>query len=174
MAGSQLATGTRTFNQIIASSEHRDWVNLLWDKAGRVIILSDYGNWSFFWGCRGEGVSTEKFLAELDMHYMGKKMLGDKFWDFDLDSTVDAINACIKEYLKNGYLSEGDSFTEYAQVKTLSEGGISFEMWCQDAYLDDAYELAVNVPSNDWQQLWDRLWVPFVQPELKRISNASL
>ena len=75
MAEPQLTTGTRTFNQILASGEHRSWINLMWDKAGRVIILSDYGNWSFFWGCRGEGVSTEKFLAELDMHYMGKKML---------------------------------------------------------------------------------------------------
>lgn len=42
----QVSTGTRTFRQIIAADEYRSWINLLWDKAGRVIILSDYGNWN--------------------------------------------------------------------------------------------------------------------------------
>jgi hypothetical protein len=166
----QVSTGTRTFRQIIAADEYRSWINLLWDKAGRVIILSDYGNWSYMWPCRGEGVTTEAFLLQSDSEYVGKKMMGSEYWEFDLEKTVERILEQIKDEE-----TECDETLREEQnlLDLLSCGDMDFDTWCRKTTIEDAYELARHSPCNDWTQLWERLWIPFVKPELEKMASLT-
>jgi len=165
-------TGTAVFREIHAKDKHA-WTRLLWDEAGRVIILSDYGTWSHFWGYRGEGVSVEKFLSRLDQHYMGKKMLGASLMEFSLELTAQSIREHIKEMRQCGSLSRSEATGEWELSEQLKVGDMSFDSWMQETEFEDAWEFYCREMCSEWVNFWDRLWVPMIQPELKRLSKIG-
>lgn len=64
------------------------WADIVIDTprpgAVQVLINSDYGSWSYFWGACGR--DWKLFLSSLDRHYMASKFGCDR--EFDADRTL--------------------------------------------------------------------------------------
>lgn len=158
-----------TFTEIYARNESRAWCRLLYEDSGRVIILSDYGDCSHCWWCRGEGVSVPKFLAELEMDYMGRKMLGAAIEEYSHADTVKAIREKICFERSYEYLTKEEAREEWDRVGPLEENDIPFDVWVSDTSLEDAYECRRTRTSRTWVNFWEKLWLPLIQPELAKL-----
>ena len=163
-----------TFRSIHVTGSYGEWAELLWRPSGRVIIISDYGNWSYYWGHRGSK-STAAFLVELDIHYMGKKMLGAELEEFSLDSTFKRICEGILSARYSGDLSKDNARNEWELAQELDEGDISFEGWglSSEFFREDWYEYSCKEMVSEWTNFWDRLWVPLILPELNKELNRE-
>jgi hypothetical protein len=124
-----------------ARNESHAWVKLLWDeKTGWVHILSDYGNWAYYWGHRGEKTVAE-FLLQLDHQYMGKKMIGEGYFEFSLDKTVEDIRVYLANMFDEG-LDEVTVESEKSLLEQLKSGEIDFRYWCDETSVEVACEFA--------------------------------
>lgn len=150
------------------------WAKLLWDDDGRVIILSDYGDWTYYWGCRGKGVSVAQFLSKLDEQYMGKKMLGADYWVPDDDATAGYIRSQILDQRRRASLGKDLARSEWETVQRYDDGDIGFEQWGNetDFFSDDWYEYRQTTGDSCWNNFWEKLWVLIV-PELKKIATPE-
>ena len=145
------------------------------DKAGRLQIASDFGDWQYYWGSCGE--SFKKFLIGLDIHYTAGKFGADRW--FDLDKTIALLKSQVEEYLSyEGYLSKTNLKTLKeklsAEIKILEH-----EVSCKDEFIHkmwDSEELIKMFDSSPdiitgieplFQRFWDEIWSVFVQ-ELKK------
>ena len=155
------------FHEIYVRNAQSAWCKLLWQDNGWVIILSDYGHWAYWWGHRGEGVSVPKFLSNLDRDYMGGKMMGTALQEFSLESTVKAIREMIVYDRKCCGMNKEEAANEWALVKQLEDGDLSFEAWYGESTMADGYECHRTEVCGTWDAFWNRLWVPFVVPVLK-------
>ena len=131
-----------------------------------MIILSDYGHWSFWWGYRGD-YSVPAFLAKLDIGYMGGKMMGVELYEYSETSTVQAIREHVIDYRhKWRSMSKEAARYEWDLAAELESGEIDLHEWYSQTKLEDAYEFQRKEICSTWQCFWDRLWVPLVQPIL--------
>jgi len=152
----------------IKANDGFSWARVLWEDSGRVIILSDYGHWSYWWGHRGEGVTVPRFLAKIDMHYAGGKMLGVALWVRDDDATVEAIRETIIELRRTGAIDKDTARSEWERCEQFEAGDIPFDAWCMDSEIDDAYECHRRKVCSEWEQFWRRLWEPHIVPVLRQ------
>lgn len=155
-----------TLNEIFVAGKG-DWARLLWEEStGRVIILSDYGNWSYCWSHRGNE-SVREFLPQLEYEYMGKKMLGSALYVHSDKSTAQAIRETILRARRDCSLSRVDARVEWDFVKRYERGEIDFKEWVDGTDLgDDSYELSRREVCSDWKSFWERLWLPLIKPLL--------
>ena len=163
-----------TFQSIYVSDRH-EWVTLYWREAtGRVIINSSYGDWSFSWAHRGNRTLAD-FLADLDMDYMGGKMLGADYYVFSLDETKVAIKEHILEERRQAALTKEEAEEVWERFNSLKDGDITFEMWVnEESILCDTFDFHRTEPEPSWVHFWNKLWKPFVIPELKKVVNKEV
>ena len=171
MAVAEPAVRLAEFKEIYVRNDQSAWCKLLWQDNGWVIILSDYGHWSHWWGHRGEGVSVPKFLASLDRDYMGEKMMGQALREFSLKSTVQAIRETIIADRKTCGMEKDEARSEFELVSQLESGDLSFEGWYGESSMVDGYECHRTEVCGTWDYFWNRLWVPLVVPALKAESE---
>lgn len=163
----KIKTETTEFTEICVRNDHGAWARLLWEEHGRVIILSDFGHWSHWWGHRGEKTVAE-FMADLDIGYMGSKMLGANRDEYSRESTVQAIREHIIDYRREwGTYSKEFARSEWDLSQQLLDGDLDFRMWYEQTKFDDAYEFNRTEICHRWQGFWDSLWVPLIQPALQ-------
>lgn len=159
--------GKAEFHEIYARDDRYAWAKLLWQDDGRVIILSDYGTWSYFWGHRGEGVSVEEFLLQLNEDYMGSKMLAGDLMVFSLKDTVNGIRGEIRDRILEGSISNAEVAFENSICDCLEDEDFSFEDWMKATELDEPWESAKKEICPEWSNFWSRLWVPLIKPQLQ-------
>jgi len=156
-----------TFKQIRVHDGF-DRCRLCWqDETGHVIIASSYGHWQYYWTSIGNRTLAQ-FLAKLDMHYMGGKMLGIGI-DVNCDrSTIQCIREHIIEYRRDCTYTKEFAREEWQTVDSWESGMLmDFREWCETTKIDDAYELRRKIINPSWEQFWNKLWVPLVVPVLK-------
>lgn len=72
------------------------------DKRGQIMINSDYGAWSYFWGSMG--CSLKEFITKCDTPYlMGK--LGERNY-FDEEATKECYRRNLQELLKDNDIEQ--------------------------------------------------------------------
>lgn len=159
-----------TFQCIEAKSNH-EWANLYWREAtGRVIINSSYGDWSFSWPYRGDQ-TLAAFLCKLDMDYMGGKMLGADYYVFSVDETKKSIRNYILDARKQTDLTKEEAREVWDHFTSFRDDYISFEMWAnEESILCGTFEFHCTEPESDWVHFWNKLWLPCIVPELKKIN----
>lgn len=167
-----LVTTDAVFQQI-AVRHNGDHARLLWQDDGRVILVSSYGNWSYFWSHRGDR-SVPEFLVDLDIDYMGSKMLGCESQEFDDKGTSQAIRETILEYRREGSITKEQARSEWEEVECLEDGEYDFRQWYEasEHLGPDCYELRRTKTNSNWYWFWKRIWEPLIQPELK--ENCTL
>lgn len=166
-------TGEATFHEIFVKDSYHAWAKLLWQDDGRVIILSDYGVWSYFWGHRGEGVSVEEFLSDLDEGYMGSKMLAGNLMVFSLEKTVKGIREEIADLIREGSIEDANAIFESNLCKCLEDEDFPFDEWMKATELDEPWESARKEICPEWANFWSRLWVPLIKPQLERMQRGN-
>jgi hypothetical protein len=161
--------------------ENGSWCRLLWHEIGRdtkgqiaatVHIMSDYGSWSYTWSCIGDQ-SVEAFLASLDSHYLGKKMMGSSFLVHDDERTQAAIKQHILESRLDGSMDKDDARSEFNLLDDYAGGDIDFREWMSNTDLCEPWEHGRKKADDCWSHFWDRLWRPMVQTKLKEMSLCT-
>lgn len=141
------------------------------EESVNVMISSDYGEFSHYWGCCGE--NPKKFLTNIDMHYTMKKLMGnrDNMYEPDFEARLVSFKKLIIEARKYN-----DVTKEYARTAWMEMLHI-FD-YCQNS--NDIYfyrcinSYAFEKIFFDWESIpyetkmkkmviefWEDIWIPF-------------
>lgn len=173
------ATIRATYTQISAANNGEFCTILLPSPptfgSGRLLIDSTFGVYGCCWTHIGATKSFPDFLVELDMDYMGIKMLGSDFYEYDYNETRKEIRGHIKKLRRERQLTREEADEEWAISENVS-CEFSYYEWLSESKLPDVYgfesgDLLVKVPRRQWQAFWNKLWVPLVVPELRKIAQ---
>ena len=158
------------FHEISVATGSWNWARLLMEEStGRVVIVSDYGDWSYCWTSIGER-SLAEFLHGLNSQYMGEKLLGSGLRSHDDDSTIKGLRNLIVEYRKDGVLTKEEAAAEWEYVKQYEDGWGDFRWWCdQTEFFDCPYDYSIYQPVACWTEFWNRIWTPLIKPALREI-----
>ncbi|QIK61261.1 hypothetical protein G7050_16020 [Dysgonomonas sp. HDW5A] len=136
------------------------------DKAGRIQIASDYGNWQNYWGACGS--SFKEFLTKLDIYYAAGKFGADGW--FDLDATLSSMRNDIKEAVKNKELSKAESKELLEEVESLEQCSSVHEYY--DMVYRDSDKLTTFFDAADFpckkdvtpqfKRFWNEAWTVFI------------
>lgn len=77
----------------------------LGEGKGQIMINSDYGTWTYYWGAMDKGI--REFLIGCDTSYLMGKFGGARTW-FDSEATRQNFKNTLDESLKNGELTKED------------------------------------------------------------------
>ena len=157
---------TVEFHELYVRNKCSAWMRLLWEDNGRVIILSDYGHWSYFWGSIGDQ-TIEEFLIDLDSHYMGKKMLESEFYVTDDEGTIKAVREHILQCRRDGDIDKDGAREEWELLNDYADGELDVRAWCEASSFDDPWEWRESKANDTWVNFWNRLWQPHAVPALK-------
>jgi hypothetical protein len=149
------------------------------EPASEVVILSDYGHWSYCgWGRHGRS-SMAAFLAEINMDYAAGKFLGADSKVFDAEETVRYVRnhilecrreAGVRVRRKSSKMSPERARFEWELAEEIS--GRSYDTWAQQTSIDP-YEISqARMVNPSWQNFWERLWEPGIRPELRRLAGG--
>lgn len=170
LSADKATTKTTTFREIAANTTGWGWARLLWeDETGRVVILSDYGHWSYCWPHIGDD-SLPAFLAKLTASYMGEKLLGSKHREHSDEKTIARIRKTITEDHKTGSLTDEEAAEELQAVDDYENGWSDFRSWCGETSYDCPHEMAEDEVNGQWCSFWDHLWFPIIKPALEAIA----
>ena len=157
-------------HEILVRAERGEWVSLrLEESTGSVCILSDFGHWSYFWPPAHRGENLPKFLSRLCSDYAGGKFLGAALDVYDPQKTAAFIRETILEERRDGGLTKTQARDEWILSRDLD----SFEIWWNETELSDASEMRCTSTDHSWTAFWDRLWKPFVRPELLNLAEEA-
>jgi hypothetical protein len=143
-----------------------------YEKAGRIQIASDLGNWQYYWG--SAGTSFKAFLTKLDIHYTAGKFGVGRFFDFQ--KTINLWKSEIIRNRKDETLSAKQSRTLFDEIKNVESEAPVTEIVFQQYVYNNAVEYlkftdympeTVTGISPQFQKFWDTAWQAFVA-ELKR------
>ena len=137
------------------------------ESSGHVSIVSDFGSWSYGWPPRHRGpVSLGRFLAVINIGYMGGKMLGADIDVPDPVATEKSVKETIIEWRNDGSFTAEQAREEWDLADEIASSGI--EYWLHQTSLHDAWEMPCTCMNNSWQMFWERLWEPLIRPELAK------
>lgn len=143
--------------------------------SGRLLIDSTFGVYGYCWTHIGATKSFPDFLASLDMEYMGIKMLGSDAHEYDYRQTKNEIRHHIKQLRRQRKLTKDEAEEEWCLSEDV-ECESTYHDWLVDSKIPDVCELEygdllVQVMNHQWQAFWNKLWVPLVVPELRKIAQ---
>lgn len=143
--------------------------------SGRLLIDSTFGVYGYCWTNIGATKSFPDFLVELDMEYMGIKMLGSDAMVYDYRQTKNEIRQHIKQLRRQRKLTKDEADEEWCLSEDV-ECESSYYEWSSESRLPeicelDPWDFLVQVPNHQWQAFWNKLWVPLVVPELRKIAQ---
>lgn len=149
---------TRTFKRMYFS-EDMEHAEILWDNSGRLIILGSYGNWTHYFSHIGDS-TIEQFLSQIEDKYLGRKLLGEDYLVFDLDSTVSTL----MEASDLVFADSQEKENELRLIDLLSNEDISFDMYAAESNIPDVWESQEYKVNPMWEQFVSKFWNPLVKP----------
>jgi hypothetical protein len=96
---------------------------------------------------------------------MGKKMLGTNAWVEDAESTAQAVRERILESRRERDIEKDDARREWDLADELRTGSLDFRAWYEQTSLCDC-DVRQTKLADCWTHFWERLWAPFIQPQL--------
>lgn len=163
------------------------WANFILDcpeegaECGRLIINSDFGNWSYFWASCG--TDMRRFLISLDQQYLAHKF--EETRSFVAEQTIINVKKDVLKARRDGAEKDWIRIV-WKDVKWLDQ----FAYTCRtenDFYtqvciegldaLQDFYEGADGLPavtsiSPLFKRFWDECWLPFCNYLREELGEA--
>jgi hypothetical protein len=173
-----MAELTETTFDTLNIEHHGEWCNVMWRQIGgsggryRMIILSSYGNWSYYWVTGSS--DFPRWLAGLNFDYLGHKLFEGDFYTFDSVATAAKI---IPELL--AARRRGDDIDEYDArelYNSLRGGDLDeHQFWSAElSFIENrAEDMLVTSPCDTWKNFWRYLWEPAVIPALRALSEQT-
>lgn len=154
-----------------------DWATVRFqEKTGFISIRSDHGDWSYQWTrhMRG-GISLAEFLGSLDIEYAGEKFIGPGLWVYSGEKTQASVRYHILESRRDGSMDRDEARSEWDLAEDLDDYEVPvFVDWVRESTIDDAYEFRRTEIDLSWRHFWERLWEPWIRPELKEIAASMV
>lgn len=138
-----------------------EWAVFLIDSTGMFAVVSDRGNYAFWWHAYGER-DFRAFLAGLDGDYVRRKLHPDK--EYDGDATLKAVKTQIRWLRRTHALDakqakhERGLLTKHNRLQDRED----YALWAQDTTLDIC-ELARYSPPNDILEFTRVIYPRFVE-----------
>lgn len=153
---------------------HKDGNGMYWaditlseyDKAGRIQVASDFGDWQYYWGACGK--PFKEFLLEIGKDYVAGKWGADRH--FNLAKTIQVLKEWIEEDTKCGYISSGKSAALLNEIALIEEEGPITEMQlhlfaddnCPALLECDAGLIEVTYDyTPQFNRFWSMVWTDF-------------
>jgi hypothetical protein len=127
------------------------WFVAFMDELGFVCIQSDYGDYAYRWGSRGEGVGIRQFLLSCDTEYLLRKFSPNQV--LDERATRNAIAEAIKE--APAHLRAAES--EHLRSSSF-ENDVETSEWYRGTRLSDAHELVRHQAAPQAVAFFERVW----------------
>lgn len=145
-------------------SNNHSWADITIDakdNTGRIQIVSDFGDWQFFWGACGK--PFKKFLQGLKIDYVANKFNANRW--FDLNGTVKYLTSRIEEYAENQAQKQALLIELYSIEDCSSEMGFRQEI--QNCSLlmkmENQFPVFQYGIHPGFKRFWDELWIIFLQ-----------
>lgn len=119
------------------------------DRAGRLQIASDYGNWQYYWGSCGE--SFKKFLTGLDIGYVANKFGENRY--FDLNATLKNLKDCIISENFPEINADDYDLTDEEEKASFEDEKLSRQSKI-DEFNNDFERLSNAYDENDFVHIW--------------------
>lgn len=162
---------TTEFDRVLVR-DGNEYAEVLVRKRGetgiRLVLLTSYGDWSYYWSHASDDVFT--FLARLDRDYVGEKIYAGDYRVTSVEATVQFIREHTCEYRRCMSLTKERAAEEWERAQQLEDGEISISEWVNTSPDGDAYEMIMREPRPTWVHFWDRLWAPHIRPALKEMA----
>ncbi|HEY3499640.1 MAG TPA: hypothetical protein VGK73_33345 [Polyangiaceae bacterium] len=151
---------TTRFYQVWAPGPYREWGRFWLTSDGCLSILSDFGNYGYWWG--SPGCEFRRFLTRAGVEYIANKLAGGEE-DYDGRETVKLVKASILELRRAGRYTREWARDEWDRIK-LYDLDESYDEWFRNTRIPDAHELSpVYVTPFQLQAFMRKLWPVFVE-----------
>lgn len=144
------------------SRQSTEWGRFWLTDDGCLTILSDYGNYGYWWS--NTGGEIREFLIGCDDGYLMRKLAAGER-EFNGRSTVRAIRELIISWRRDGSLSKERAREEWSLLDRYSDMNHpdEFREWAGRTEFGDAWEFAAYEIPCQLQQFMERLWPGFIQ-----------
>jgi hypothetical protein len=138
------------------------------ERAGRIQIASDFGDYQNYWGACGS--SFKDFLCQIDIDYAANKFGANKW--FDHEKTIGAMKETVLQYRRNCHIESDRARVLYDEIQSLDccydVNEFKSELMATDElmpFYDHCPDLVYDV-SPQFKKFWNTVWPIFLN-ELK-------
>lgn len=168
---------TETYTLI---GSHGLWAKINLDcgeQSVNVMISSDYGEYSYFWG--STGYTPKKFLCTIEMDYCMKKLMGGtgNMYDPDFKERQKSVNKLIIEERLVCNISKETAREAWDKAKSIFEycgnsDDLYFSEFMDAEEFEDIFFDHESIPQDkklkpQVEMFWNNIWLPFTK-ELKK------
>lgn len=142
------------------------WSVVFIDSTGVFSVVSDYGNWAYWWTSFGDDI--RKFLTQCDSDYVGRKLGGADLRVFDGEETQKEVRKEICRARREGELDRYRAREEWDNAGIIDDE-YTFQQFLEDTGLDDLHECA--------RMRWDhgiKHWSHVSFPRLQELLRKEL
>lgn len=155
----------------------RYWADITVDvtsnTSGRIIISSDYGNYTNYWGACG--CRFKQFLIDLNLEYAANKFGADRW--FDIDRTTQGYKQKVCEYRRDETFTAEKARIIYDEIKELEEcsnkSEFEISMWNQSNLMgmyDHCPDIYYGI-TPQFKKFWSNIWPIFINQLKNEILN---
>ena len=156
--------------------QHREWARLWLTDDGCLSILSDFGEFGYWW--THPGCKFREFLTKCDDDYLLRKFAqGER--EIDCVATRKAVQELIIGYRRDGIIDRSTARTEYDRAEAVDWANVlELNDWLNETELPDSWESihSESLIRHDFpgalRGFMRQLWPLFVQ-QLKEELRAS-
>jgi len=151
------------------------------DESVNVMISSDYGDFSHYWGrC---GMNPKKFLTTIDMHYAMKKLMHgtDNLYCPDSNERLKSFKKLIIEKRKYNYITKEEARIAWNRIiRIINRTGDNDEVYFNECFNSEEFENIIydieSIPmdtkmKNMVIEFWEDIWLPFIEYLKKEIED---
>lgn len=148
------------------------WARFWVTSDGCVSIMSDWGNWGYWW--THPGCELREFLCRIDDDYLLRKLCSGRRDELNEARSERSIKEHILEYRRRGWYESDFARREWDLVRQSSfSNEVEAHQWYLETEIQDAYELLRYEPSRQCQAFIEHCW-PLFRVELRRDIGAPL
>lgn len=140
----------------------RGWAVFVIGSDGYFSVVSDYGNYAFWWSHIGE-IDFREFLINLDHDYVCSKLAQDRQKEYQADSTLESVKEYICEARRRGLFTAEEAREEWELAEDFLENEGNPDSWLRFTKISDAWEHAVYDYPSQLRAFYKNLWKDFAK-----------
>ncbi len=160
---------TRRYN---IRNEVGSWLGMfLVTHDGAVTTISDYGNYSYWWGSTGMS-DIREFLIKISVDYMLGKMAPQS--EFDGEAAKKFIKEHILDLRRAGDLTKEEAREEWDLIENADfydAHGFGYHDWCNSSSIEGRYEFYQSDTPKQAKLFAERVWPYFIAALKKELLD---